>query len=300
MPGLPYQDKGGGGPNPPAGTGFFDRIINVHWPKTPVAGVAEFIVVFVTNTVFSTQPDSSIELLTDKATHLATWRSPYQAAGFQPGFPSHAYHVHASADPFIRFTLPSPVGDLRAGYWLTILAFAIMPVTQQGGIINKEIALAASLERAIEGTKLTIPASYRLYHSDSDIPYDFSPPGLLWHTETGEAAGSQQFTFVARFGNHRTDKDVTPPNQMAQCYFIDGPYTVIFGADNISWSGYLIHAYRLDADGTGTVYGEIHPPVEYEDSQQNIDGAWHQPLSDKNDFGIPSQDPPPLISADVV
>lgn len=34
MPGpVPYTDIGGGGPNPPHGEDFFDRIVNVHWPE---------------------------------------------------------------------------------------------------------------------------------------------------------------------------------------------------------------------------------------------------------------------------
>lgn len=54
MPGLPpYQDVGGGGPNPPAGTGFFDRIINVHWRKkgVPLAG-GVFIAADVNSNVY--------------------------------------------------------------------------------------------------------------------------------------------------------------------------------------------------------------------------------------------------------
>lgn len=34
MPGpVPYTDLGGGGPNPPHGEDFFNRIVNVHWPQ---------------------------------------------------------------------------------------------------------------------------------------------------------------------------------------------------------------------------------------------------------------------------
>jgi hypothetical protein len=37
---VPYTDIGGGGPNPPHGEDFFNRIVNVHWPKKkPDGGV---------------------------------------------------------------------------------------------------------------------------------------------------------------------------------------------------------------------------------------------------------------------
>jgi hypothetical protein len=42
---VPYTDVGGGGPNPPHGEDFFNRIVNVHWPKKREVGAGSSIFV---------------------------------------------------------------------------------------------------------------------------------------------------------------------------------------------------------------------------------------------------------------
>jgi hypothetical protein len=55
----PYTDIGGGGPNPPHGEDFFDRIVNVHWPQRGVAAGGVFSFAGYVNLTIVTPPTES-------------------------------------------------------------------------------------------------------------------------------------------------------------------------------------------------------------------------------------------------
>jgi hypothetical protein len=258
------------------------RIINVQWG-------GEVIVVFVDVSAFDDAPAAGHEPIEDKATFLSSWRTPYQEAGFQPGYQSTAYSVSTGAGEFIKLTAPI-FSDGPIGFYNDVFVFA------NDGNID------ASLARAIAGTKLIMPAIYLIDHSESDLPYEMAPPGLLWSVELGAMTSGFSTTWKMRNGQHRIipgDGDGTlPPNNMIQCYPLCDPFSGPFGGEMVIYSGYTIYAYRLDANGTDTVYGELLP----EDGSQNIDPAWSQSIvSGFPSFrGIPFQDPPPLISQDLI
>jgi len=288
----------GGGPNPPYGEDFFQRIVGVHWPKKSGGIPSEVIVVFVANSALSSQPDAEYQILNKGALFLQEWKTPYQASGYQPGFPSRAYRVQTSAGPFMRVSAPDTRNEeFDTGSWTTVLVFAIDKLNETG---TNEGAMQRSLDRAIAGTLQVIPAIYMFGHTGgSDIPASIAPPGLLWLVESGSMTSGVSLTWVIRFGKHRNDVELEPPNNMVQCYSTGPSYTVtISGFPPETWTGYYIYAYRLDNKGTGSVYGEQLGADE--DNVQNIDAAWSQPISSLSDpHGIPFQDPPPLVAADL-
>ena len=258
------------------------HIVNVEW------GAQDVIVVFV-DTSSSDDLPATHTLLDDSVTLLKTWKTPYQAAGFQPGFTSRAYQVSSGAGEFLKSrSQPTPGEGL--GFWIDALVFALDQDDPEG-----------SLARAETGTKLAMPAVYLISHSDSDLPFNIAPPGLLWFVETGPMNGNTSMTWKIRFDNHRLvdprgDPPGTPPNAMTQVYPL-GTYSGPIGVDTVTWLGYLIYAYRLDEDGTDTVYGKINVI----DGSQNIDIAWNRPIEPTHfdARGIPAQDPPPLITSDL-
>lgn len=153
------------------------------------------------------------------------------------------------------------------------------------------------MQRVMDGMKLIQPAMYVGYdpagHGDSDIPYDIHPPGVLWGISVTIVAG-RTYTWKIRFGDHRAGGSTEPPNSMVQCY----PLGPSFSLSGIEVTGYLIWIYRLDKSGTGIFYG-MDPDYIIGPSPQIIDPAWHQIVISTGFFGIPFQDPPPLIGADI-
>ena len=269
--------------DPPVRLDPLQNIVNVNW-------ASNIIVVFVDGVALEAQPSADYAVSEDVSNvqHLTDFRSPYQGGGFQPGLASHAYKVPSDAKEFIKITAPGGVD--ADGYWTTAIVFA------------SDGDAATSLERAISGTKKIIPAIYMLSHSgDSDIPADMTPPGMLWIVETGRMYSSKTVTWKIRFGTHRPegteDSSDSLPNLMMQCYPRDN-YSGPNGPDTVNWTGYKIYGYRLDKNGTGTVYSEMLSADD--DNRQNIDSAWSQPIVfPGNDKGIPIQDPPPLIATDM-
>jgi hypothetical protein len=269
---------GPGGINPPYRLDPFQNIVNINF------GV-DVIVVFVGQVVYAAQPPVILTVLDKKAEFLGSWRTPYQGAGFQPGFMSFAYKVSTSAGKFMQSTVPGLAAS-DWGMWMDVLVFAI------DGTIED------SLQRAKEGTRLVVPATYLMGHDGSDLPADMAPPGLLWLVETGEQTMGTSLTWKMRYGAHRSD--VAPNNSMAQCYPVGTrSYPIIIGGQPSTMTGYQIFAYRLDKKGTGTVYGKQHSASE--EAIHPIAPQWNQAIGGPGlrQKGVPLVDPPPLISVDI-
>jgi hypothetical protein len=285
---VPYTDIGGGGSQPPHGEDFFNRIVNVHWRKrVPSAVAPSVIVVFVDGVTLEAQPASLYVPQSDGVSFLKSWRTPYQAEGFQPGYNTEAYLVSSSAGFFMASTTPNTRGsdDSDFGCWQTCAVFAL-----------DKFNIAASLADAEDGIKQIIPAAYMLSRTgESDLPAVMCPPGLLWLVEAVPAPSKTSFSWKIRYGKHRADSETSPPNDMVQCYPLSDNYFNAVYHDTVS--GYRIYGYRLDGDGIGRVYGEQQ--LDDENTHDIADG-WDVPIVEPGaDKGIPFQDPPPLIGADV-
>jgi hypothetical protein len=263
------------------------RIINVNW------GSLDVIVCFIGQTVYAEQFPLILEPTKDssgkpKIEFLRSWRCSYSSSGFQPGFLASAYRAKAVGE--IMTTTAPTTPDQDWGYSSEAYVFAI------DGDIDQ------SLDRAEAGMKLLIPAHFQMTHGgEGDLPADMCPPGLLWGVATGYLYADKQMTWKMRYGEHRDDTSPDPPNTMVQCYPLGPAFDSPSGGGSVrNMSGYYIYGYRLDKKGTGTVYGRA-VMVDEDPTTQNIDAAWNQSISTPaGEKGIPFQDPPPLISSDLI
>lgn len=203
-----------------------------------------------------------------------------------------AYKVSVNTGVFMNVTSPAlPVEHM--GTSNTVAVFAMVP--------DGENRLERSLQRAKDGIKLIMPAQDRLFGTGSEFPSDMSPPGLRWLVLMPSLPGGQSMTWKMRSGSHRNDEFTVPPNHMVQCYAL-GPFYSAAGLGGETFTGYQIHGYRLDRNGTGQIYGEKLPGGTDEPPRQNIDPAWNVTISDvsTDTLGIPFLDPPPLIISDLI
>lgn len=268
------------------------KIVNVQWGGS-------VIVVFVSTSPFLEQPEASYEVIEDKAKLLSTFRAKEESAQ-SPGYPCSAFKVAQNAGKFITSKVPTlPSTEQPLGLSILVCVFSTT-------IEGDEQSSDASLERAVAGTKLIVPAIFNIFSSEpSDLPADLSPPGLLWIVTTGMMDSGQSLTWKMRYGKHREESEDQsaeadkPPNSMAQCYHLES-YTGPSGGlpPTINWSGYKIYCYRLDKKGIETVYGKLKSTEEA--TIQTIDPAWKQIVGTPGEIkGIPADDPPPLIESDL-
>lgn len=290
------------------GEDFLQRIVGVHWRKrVPSGPTPDVIVVFLGQMVSSFQTPIGLQPTLDgignpKVQFLRSWRTPYQAEGFQPGYESTAYKVSSGAGEIMITTAP---GTGAEGYGTSSEAY-VFAIENADDLMNIDAKLALALDRAEAGVKLIVPAQYMMAHSSSDIPYEMCPPGLLWGVSTAEMFEGATMTWKIRYGAHRagsSDIDVNSlPNLMVQCYPLGPSFAVPSPSGSSETSfGYAIYGYRLDKYGTGTVYGRM-PTANDEPFEQRIDPMWNQETSSvpQGVFskGILFQDPPPLIGSD--
>jgi hypothetical protein len=264
--------------NPPWRLDPLQNIVNISW------GV-DVIVVFVTGSIYKCE-SAGFDVVTDTnnnpaAEYLGAWNSPYipdPDPDLTPIFPSVAYRVASGAGEFITSTAPA-VGDTGYNeFWIDCAVFAIDGSADDSG-----------LQRAIDGT--------RLIESYSDN----APPGLLWLVDAPSMREGTTIRWKVRHGPHRLDDFTDPPNSMTQVYPLGPSYnsTPEYGT---TWFGYVLYAYRLDADGLGTAYSEI---VSGEAGvRQDVPPEWNAQISENVAgapvLGIPFQDPPPYITEDLI
>jgi hypothetical protein len=272
--------------NPPWRLDPLQNIVNISW------GV-DVIVVFVSASPFEAQPDATYSPKTDdngkeSAKYLSSWNTPYSSGGFMPGFPSTAYRVSSNAGEFMTSVAPG-FGDDTGGVGIDCFVFAVDGSSKDSG-----------LQRAIDGTHLLESAIYLTSHTagEGELDSDIAPPGLLWAIETGSMQSGQSITWKIRHGVHRNDGFTDPPDSMTQVYPLTS-FSGYFGSELVEWVGYILFAYRLDTDGTGTVYSKMLSADE--DSKQALPSGWDVPIGPGigGIFCIPYGDPPPYISEDV-
>lgn len=250
----------------------------------------DVIVVIADGGNLSNAANPSIHQLISKAgaERLKEFMVPYQNDGIQPGYYCTAYRVSADAGEWLKTTY---IGTRVFATDYPVAVFAI----------DDKLGIDGSLDRAVAGMKLVIPAQYVGFdpagHHASDLPIDIAPAGLLWNIEVVGARG-RNITWKMRYDKHRRDSGTSPPNVMVQCYPLDTTWS--YPPDHIIFTGYRMFVYRLDAAGTGTVYG-MQPGYIMGDVPQVIDPIWNQVIA--GEFlqyrGIPFADPPPLINADL-
>jgi hypothetical protein len=146
------------------------------------------------------------------------------------------------------------------------------------------------------------PALYLVNLTNADLPSEVAPPGLLWGITTGAFTAGVSLQWKIRHGEHR-DPDTSPeppPNAMVQCYPLASSHPGYVGDVKVTYTGYYLIAYRLDAAGTDTVYSKA-PAVTDFSGVQVLPPEWSATIVSGPfpSVGIPFADPPPLISADV-
>jgi len=256
-------------------------VVNVNW------GPNDVIVVFAGVYVYNREPGPPLTatyvLIGEGVEFLQSWLTPIvEEEEEHPGFRTFAFKTKLDAAEFIELRSPVLHEDVN-GFWFDVLVFAM----QDG---NDDESLA----RAVAGTKDFLPEYYKdSLGASHPLPGRIDPPGLLWGVQTGATNSGQFMTFKMRFGNHRPDDDHSLlPNAMVQCYPLGPPFSGWFGDVKVTYTGYFLHLYRLDNEGTGPVY-----------SLTTLDPAWGQPIVVGPEFtsgikGIPFADPPPLVSSD--
>jgi hypothetical protein len=271
------------------------RIMNVQWG-------GEGIVVFMEVSQFYVQPVFELTVKFDedsgdeKATFLGTWETPTYSTDPIP-LKNTAYKVKGDAVfltskapklPFIDPDHPVERYD-ENGTWLNVLVF------------NKDL----SLEDVTDATKLMAPALCIVNALNEDLPTEVAPPGLLWAVRSGAFAAGVSIDWKMRFGAHRIpESGATLPDAMVQCYPLCESHPGYIGATKVTYSGYFLIAYRLDKDGTDTVYSKA-PKITDVGITQNLPLEWNVTIvfptviSEFPQKGIPFADPPPLITADV-
>jgi hypothetical protein len=279
--------------DPPWRLDPLQNIVNISW------GI-DVIVVFVSASPFDDQPDATYTPKQDanangagtdtaKAKYLSSWNTLSSSNGVMPGFPSTAYRVSSNAGEFMTSVAPDFEDVPGLGFWIDCFVFAVDGSSKDSG-----------LQRAIDGTHLIESAIYLTGHTsgEGELDSDMAPPGLLWAVETGLMQSGQSITWKIRHGPHRNDGFTDPPDSMTQVYPLTS-FSGYFGSDLVEWVGYILFAYRLDTDGTGTVYSKMLSADE--DSKQALPSGWDVPIGPGigGIFCIPYGDPPPYISEDV-
>jgi hypothetical protein len=274
--------------DPPWRLDPLQNIVNISWG-------ADVIVVFVAASPFETQPAATYTPKVDdngkeSAKYLSSWNTPYSSGGLMPGFPSTAYRVSSSAGEFITSVAPRFENDSGLGFWIDCFVFAVDGSSQDSG-----------LQRAIDGTHLIESAIYLTSHTagEGELASDMAPPGLLWAIETGQMQSGQSITWKIRHGPHRNDGFTDPPDSMTQVYPLTS-FSGYAGADLVKWAGYILYAYRLDKDGTETVYSKMLSADE--DALQSLPSGWDVPMvpGTTGIYCIPYGDPPPYITEDLI
>lgn len=250
------------------------RVINVRWG----GGV---IVVFVDYNNFEKQsefiPADGVEFLEEFPVSFVNPQPSHDATG-------RAYKLvptFGDGNEFMETVAPSVPDVFGAFHSYFVHVFAINDDT------------TTSLEDAKSGVDLISSAwSFQQFKKTGDeptVPADISPPGVLWSINTPAITGGNAITWKIRYGPHRAGDETDPPNDMVQVYPTTAPF-----------NGYFIEVYRLDQEGADTAYGTLYPHTFQDDPPANrrIDPLWNQNLGNDTK-GIPKQDPPPLIDADV-
>jgi hypothetical protein len=232
---------------------------------------------------FEPQLVFTLSLTTSKSgTYLDTWTAPTWSNDQAP-FKCSAYQVRGNAVEFLTSVSPDlPQPNDVNGARLVVLAFAVDAFAVDGGLAN-----------ATAGTKLIAPL-YIVNAGNADLPSDIAPSGLLWSIETGDQVPDVTMPWKMRYGPHRDDQaNPQPqplPNSMVQCYPVISSHPGFAGDEHVTYTGYYLNAYRLDKSGTGEVYAESKKPPEWDVKIMTYSQG---PL-----YGIPFQDPPPLILSD--
>lgn len=261
----------------PYSLGPFETITNVHFGN-------DVIVVFVDLNVLVPAGLSSALAIQDKATFLKQFRVDVANPGLGEASCA-AYKVSADAGEFmgVKIAPGIPAPDANPDFFYCFV-FA-MSGDQK-----------ASLDQAIAGTRLLMPAVYLETHSADDVtPMKVDPPGLLWSVGLPSVPAGKSFVWKIRYGDHRPDAAPSPPNKMVQCYPLSNPWTF----NGVTYSGYQIRVYRLDPKGTGTSYGgDLNPVAALNPPGGHMPAAWRRPIAGDGTLGVPFGDPPPLVGSD--